>query len=355
MHDDRCLATAEALSGSDGVIGLELYARSQIYEWRSEPARGFRKITLYPADARPPFWMLGLAIVRSCLRERVGSVFLCHYQQPEIFFAAVALRALGVRVFSMGDSKFDDYPRHLPREFAKRIAHAPYMGALAGSARTKDYLRLLGYRPGAIETGYDAISVERIRKLAEGSGSRPFAERDFLIVARLVSKKNIAVAIEAFRIFAAQDPRERKLIICGSGPLEADLRAQVAATGLQDRILLRGYEPMENVVRLMADSLALVLPSQEEQFGLVIAEAQAVGLPVIVSSACGARDELVRSGVNGFVVEPDNAAGWSFFMTLLGADEQLWRRLRAASEPFAAQADVIRFTSGVRKLLERAA
>jgi glycosyltransferase involved in cell wall biosynthesis len=355
MHDDRCIAVAHALSSPKAVIGLELYTRSQVYEWRSRPACGFRKITLFPGQAPPPFWVRASTIVRACLRERLSSVFLCHYERPEIFLAAAALRALGAQVFSMGDSKFDDYPRHLLRELAKCIAHAPYAGALAGSARTKDYLRFLGYRPGAIETGYDAVSVERVRKLAEGSRAPSFKERDFLIVARLVKKKNIGAAIEAFRLFAVQDRCGRKLVICGSGPLEAELRAQAVTAGLEGRVVFVGFEPIEIIAKRMADSLALLLPSVEEQFGLVIAEALAVGLPVIASTACGACDELVRSGVNGFVVEPDNVPGWSFFMTQIATDERLWRRLSAAAEPFAARADVARFVESVRLLLEQTA
>lgn len=353
MHDDRCRAMADALGHPDAVVGIELYSRSDTYQWRTAPAAGFRKITLRPAGERPiPALSLSLAIARACLGERLGSVFLCHYERPEIFLAAVMLRASGMRVFSMGDSKFDDYPRRLMWEVLKSLAHAPYMGALAGSPRTKDYLRLLGYRPGMIEGGYDAVSVDRIRTLAEGAGTRPFAQRDFLIVARLVPKKNIRTAIEAFRLFAADDPHGRKLVICGSGPLEAELKAQAAVAGLEGRVVFAGFEPIDAIARRMADSLALLLPSIEEQFGLVIPEALAVGLPVIVSTACGARDELVRSGVNGFVVEPENAVGWAFFMREMGKDETLWHRLHEAAAPFAAEADVGRFTAAVERLLE---
>lgn len=351
MHDDRCQAMAAALGHPEAVVGIELYSRSDTYQWRTAPAEGFRKITLHPTGERPAIGSISLEIVRACLSERLGSVFLCHYERPEIFLAAVMLRALGFRVFSMGDSKFDDYPRRLMWEVLKSIAHAPYMGALAGSPRTKDYLRLLGYRPEMIETGYDAISVDRIRRLAEGAGTRPFAERDFLIVARLVPKKNIKTAIEAFRLFAVDDAHGRKLVICGSGPLEAELKAQAAAAGLEGRVVFAGFEPIDAIARRMADSLALLLPSIEEQFGLVIPEALAVGLPVIVATACGARDELVRSGVNGFVVEPENAAGWAFFMGSLSNDEALHRRLSATAYEVAGNGDVSIFTESVKRVL----
>jgi len=93
------------------------------------------------------------------------------------------------------------------------------------------------------------------------------------------------------------------------------------------------------------------LPSIEEQFGNVIPEAQAMGLPVILSDNCGGRDLLVRSGVNGFVIEPDNARGMAFFMGLLSEDEGLWRKMCLESQLFAERADSARFAEAVEALI----
>ena len=65
---------------------------------------------------------------------------------------------------------------------------------------------------------------------------------------------------------------------------------------------------------MLRKSLALILPSTEEQFGFVVLEALALGIPVIVSENVGARDLHVRTGVNGFIFEPDNEKGLAFFM-----------------------------------------
>jgi len=96
----------------------------------------------------------------------------------------------------------------------------------------------------------------------------------------------------------------------------------------------------------------LILPSTEEQFGQVVPEALAMGLPIIISANCGARDELVRTGVNGFVVESDNAEGMASFMLLLATDEALWRRMCIATARFMPHGDVTEFTNGVAKLAD---
>jgi glycosyltransferase involved in cell wall biosynthesis len=117
-------------------------------------------------------------------------------------------------------------------------------------------------------------------------------------------------------------------------------------------VIFHGFVQTEQVCQILADTLALLLPSIEEQFGNVVIEAQALNVPVIVSENCGARDELVRSGVNGFVIEPDNPAGLTFFMSLISKDEQLWRRMCCAAPQYASKGDVMEFTLAVERLIE---
>ena len=76
-----------------------------------------------------------------------------------------------------------------------------------------------------------------------------------------------------------------------------------------------------------------------------------MGLPVILSDNCGARDRLVRSGVNGFVIESDNPKGMAYFMTQLSEDESLWRRMCDEKNKSAPLGDVRRFVEGVQAFL----
>jgi L-malate glycosyltransferase len=116
---------------------------------------------------------------------------------------------------------------------------------------------------------------------------------------------------------------------------------------ISDDVVFTGFIQTAQVARKLATTLALLLPSVEEQFGNVVIEAQALHLPVILSENCGARDVLIRSGVNGFVIEPDNAAGLAFFMQLLSDDEDLWRRMCQAAGSRIWQGDVKEFVSAV--------
>jgi glycosyltransferase involved in cell wall biosynthesis len=99
----------------------------------------------------------------------------------------------------------------------------------------------------------------------------------------------------------------------------------------------------------MNSALCLVTPSNEEQWGLVVNEALAFDLPVVASTVVGATEILVRNGVNGFLVEADNAEGLAFMLALVDGDEQLWRRLRDGARAMADRGDVARFVEGARE------
>jgi glycosyltransferase involved in cell wall biosynthesis len=93
-----------------------------------------------------------------------------------------------------------------------------------------------------------------------------------------------------------------------------------------------------------------MLPSISEQFGIVVIEAQVMGLPTILSLNCGARDTQVSSGVDGFLIESDNPEGMAVFMSQLALDEALWRRMATAALRRGNQADSAKFAQAVIEL-----
>ena len=108
----------------------------------------------------------------------------------------------------MIDSKYDDYPRVAWRERLKRLFLLPYSGALAGSERTRDYLAGLGIGYERTCTGYDTVDIARLAPPREAPTDQPaFGERPFLIVARLIPKKNIANSLRAFARYQREQRR----------------------------------------------------------------------------------------------------------------------------------------------------
>jgi glycosyltransferase involved in cell wall biosynthesis len=96
-----------------------------------------------------------------------------------------------------------------------------------------------------------------------------------------------------------------------------------------------GSAANQNVPDIMIQSDVLVLPSYEDSYGLVVLEAMASALPVIVTSNVGAA-EFVRDGETGYVVPPGRSAQLLAALALLDADRDLGRRMGAAARASVA-------------------
>jgi len=144
---------------------------------------------------------------------------------------------------------------------------------------------------------------------------------------------------------------ERGLALAGSGSDETGLRELARELGLERKVEFLGFLSAAEVSQTLAQALALVLVSREEQWGLVVNEALALGLPVIVSNEVGARDLLVRNLENGYVVESCDAEAIGRAMFLMGADEINWQAMSQASRERAELGDCSRLADALEALL----
>jgi phosphatidylinositol alpha-1,6-mannosyltransferase len=134
-----------------------------------------------------------------------------------------------------------------------------------------------------------------------GLGAGPVA----LFLGGLKSRKNLPVLLEAWREVArARD--DARLLIAGTGPLEATLRRRAAALGLGDRVVFAGRIAEADKVGYYNAADVFVSPSTLEGFGFTVGEAMSCGLPVVVSDR-GALPELVVHGEGGIVGRADDA------------------------------------------------
>lgn len=124
-------------------------------------------------------------------------------------------------------------------------------------------------------------------------------------IGRLVAEKGVFTLVDAL----ANQITNCKLLMVGTGPAKSDLLESAKIKGIQDRIVFSGAVPHERVVDFLACMDVLVLPSQttpewKEQFGHVLIEAMALGIPVIGSNS-GAIPEVI--GDAGLLFEEGRA------------------------------------------------
>lgn len=145
----------------------------------------------------------------------------------------------------------------------------------------------------------------------------------FVYVGRLAPEKRTEHIMQAFRLAAdALPPGRVHLIMAGTGPREAELRAAappgVTFLGFLDR---RTHLP-----DLYASADAFVFASVTETLGLVVLEAMASGLPVVAAPAGGVRDHL-RHDQNGLAFPEGDVEAMARAMVTLALDQNLAQRL----------------------------
>lgn len=283
-----------------------------------------------------------------CRRERYRLVHTCSFPYFPLLTARLAL--LFSRT-SLEADWFEVWTRRYWCDYA-----GPVLGRI-GYAVQRLCVRLT---PKAFT--FSALSTERLRRegfagsLVQLSGlyGGPFeaaptlqpSRPPFVLYAgRHTVEKRVDVVPDAVAAARKHVP-ELRAVILGDGPLRPAVMARIAELGLEGVAVAPGFVPAEEVAEAMRQATCLVVPSSREGYGLVVVEAAACGTPVVmVAGEDNAAVELVRPGVNGFIVpdtSPESIA--SGIVAVHGGGEALrtrcfeWFRERAPELSAAASA-----------------
>ena len=349
-HVDRLMAASKAMPEHE-IFGVELAASTINYDWKRPDHCGLRIETLFDQSYQSISATKRVAaLIRCVLRERPDVIFFCHFERPEVFASALLQVFRGRTAIIMMESNWNDCPRSLKREVFKLPLFAPYAFGLVGGPASARYLEHFGLPPERIRPGYDTVSGERMRRLANANAADiAFDDRPIVVISRLIAKKNLLRLLEGYAQYRRLCPAPRRLEILGNGPEENALRTKIATDGI-DGVELPGFLDQKDVATRLSRALCLVLFSTVEQWGLAVNEAIALEIPVIVSSTVNAASTLVRNRINGAVIEPDNTDGLARTLAELSGNESLWRSWSEGCRVFQKTADTESFGAGAAAL-----
>lgn len=121
----------------------------------------------------------------------------------------------------------------------------------------------------------------------------------FLFIGQYIERKGLDTLIKSYQDYRSTVDHPWELWCIGDGPLKSIL-------GDQDGVKDFGFLTQNEIIPLIELSGALVIPSVEDHWPLVIHEAACAGLPIIASTNCGSTVELIMNGINGFIHEVSN-------------------------------------------------
>ena len=331
------MARLQACGSYFEPVALEFYGRDTTYAW--DPvgsAEGFPRLTVLPeqvADVRGVIEGVPAAL------ESIGPdvVAVPGWSHPGALAAIQWCARSAVPFVLMADS-FETAGRGKPvRRWVKRRIVGMAGAALVAGTVHQRFIATLGLQNELIFAGYDVIDNRHFARRTVAADPGWSAEPYLLTVSRFIPEKNLGFLLDAYALYASVNPESRlPLIIVGDGVERAMLEARIRALSLGHLVHLPGFRQYDDLPTIYAGARAFILPSVFEPWGLVVNEAMAAGLPVLVSRACGCAADLVREGVNGFTFGPRDPQELARLLGVLARDQQMASRMGAAGRDMIA-------------------
>jgi 1,2-diacylglycerol 3-alpha-glucosyltransferase len=353
-HHARAAALQAALPGR--VVPVQIAGETSTYAWETGSAplcEGLQTLRAGTSEQAKPLPVF-LAARRFFQREKIRAVFLPSYAPAAEFALFLAAKSLGLYTVMMNESHAGTERAKGLAKFVKRLIVKQFDAGLVGGTPQKRHFANLGIPADRLFTGYDAIDNAYFTAASDAARAEEPAvraklqlpDRYFLSLGRLVEKKNLETLLRAYALFRESSAEPVDLVIVGSGPLEEELRGKAGAG-----VKFHGFRQISENPAFYAFAEAFILPSLWEEWGLVVNEAMACGIPVLVSNTVGSAEDLVEPGANGWTFNPGSPEELSRHLAALAADPALRARLGARSREIVANWDCANFARQALKAL----
>lgn len=310
------VARVKGLAKAEGIEPhfIELASEQKKYPWQT--SMGQSEITLNTLTHAPfeqvSFRELHGKLLRALEELEPEAVAIPSYSPPIMLAVARWAKARGVASIMMNETTEMDHPRRWWKEKIKSLLVKRYYdAAFVGGEATREYVSKLGMPREWIWDHYDVIDNDyfdtRAREVVEEKDKHRretgLPEYYFLYVGRFSPEKNLPRLLEAYRLYRNYRPGGWGLVLVGDGPQREELLRTAQRLRLED-VVWPGFTQINELPVYYALGGAFILPSASEPWGLVVNEAMASGLPVLISNRCGSAWDLVSEGENGYAFDP---------------------------------------------------
>jgi len=356
------LARLRAAAATCDLLAIEVAGRSATYAWdASRGAEPFRRETLIESGTSTglPRGEVGRRLRASLARFNPAVVVVPGWASPAAWAAMHWCTQRRVAMVCMSESTaYDETPAAWKRVLKSRLVRL-FSAALVGGRRHVENLTQLGFPAERIAFGYDAVDNDYFSANADAARIDEMRRQlklpgeFFLGSARFVEKKNLDRLLQAFARYR-NGGGTWSLVLLGDGPLRPALEKLRDDLGLGAHVLLPGFRQYAELPAYYALAGAFIHASTVEPWGLVVNEAAASGLPLIVSNRCGCAPELVRDGVNGFTFDPADVDALAAHMKTVAAPDFPRAAFAAASRETVRPWGPARFAQGLAQAIDTA-
>jgi glycosyltransferase involved in cell wall biosynthesis len=276
-------------------------------------------------------------IVNSLLKFRPDLVFASGFSVWTIL-ALLSKPLTGARVVILydGSSPSIDFRNSRLRIALRRAIVRLADGCCANSHAAADYLRevLQAPAPKVFEFIYLVPDVKAMVTTDRTPSTTTDQSDDittFLFVGELIPRKGLRQLLQACAVLQQRQVENYRLIVIGDGEEWESLEKLAQAKNLTGVVTWLGWQPYERLGSYFESADALIFPTLEDVWGMVLPEAMAFGLPVLCSKWAGSA-ELVVPGKNGDLFDPQQPEELATVMSRYIQQPQLLRPMGTAAQ-----------------------
>jgi glycosyltransferase involved in cell wall biosynthesis len=336
------------------VIGLEI-AEEDEYRWSPAAEALVSRHTLFPNQdySTIPARYIRRRVVEALDRLQPSAVCINGWAVSEAVAALNWCRSNRRRGILMSET-FES-SRNPLKTYVKQRRVRQFDAALVGGRLHTGYLASLGFPPHRVEIGYDVVDNQHFSRA--GSPYVGVPEKRYMFAnTRFLPRKGIDALLRAYARYRALEARQPRngapwhLVISGSGEMEKSWKDLAEQLRVADTVHWPGFLHYQDLPSVYRSAGVFVHPARQEPWGLVVNEAAAAGLPLIVGSRVGAACELVRDGENGFLVDPDDIEPFANLLVRITRMTDAERAsMGEASERIAAHFGLERFGQALQR------
>jgi len=259
------------------------------------------------------------------------AVIINSYSFPDARACLWWAKKNGASAVLMTDTKADDAPRKQWKEAFKSLLVKQFDAAFLAGQPQKDYFASLGFPIDLMSFGCDVVdndfftsNADRVRAEALPSSLPGLADSTtpyFLASSRFIERKNLSMLLTAYASYRSLTADPKRLVLLGVGPLREALEQQIESDGIEG-VTLAGKCSFSDLPEYYARADMLVHVALQDTWALVVNEAMASGLPVLVSTGAGCHRDLVEPGKNGATFDPRDPDTLAKLMVEFGHDPE---------------------------------
>lgn len=234
--------------------------------------------------------------VKKTLEHLRPDVVIGSEYNPTIIQAVRYCRKHGIPYVSWTDGTlFSERNINFVQKSLRKYVIRSAAAYIASSTKSKEAQEFYGAASDKIRISYLTVDIDKYQQehsLVE--------EPRLLCVGSLIERKGVDLLLHA----CGRVRQPWRLALAGQGPEEEELRRLAESLGIDDRVEFLGHLSREELLEEYKKSLALVLPTREDCFALVILEAMCSGLPIVCSKYADGAFDLIADGRTGYIVDP---------------------------------------------------